>query len=87
MFQGVNPCQRCVVPTRNPFTTAAYPNFQKIFVAKRRESLPSWAASRFNHFFKLAVNTRVPASEASKTIQVGDAIKILGKVKVAVEEL
>lgn len=86
LFEGVNPCQRCVVPTRNPFTAAAYPNFQKIFVTKRRESLPSWAASRFNHFFKLAINTRVPASEASKTIQIGDAIKILGKAKVTVEE-
>lgn len=80
LFEGVNPCQRCVVPTRNPFTAAAYPNFQKIFVAKHRESLPSWAASRFNHFFKLAVNTRVPASEASKTIQVGDSIKILDTI-------
>lgn len=86
LFEGVNPCQRCVVPTRNPFTAVAYPNFQRIFVAKRRESLPSWAASRFNHFFKLAVNTRVPASEASKIIQVGDTIKILGKVKVTREE-
>lgn len=78
LFEGVNPCQRCVVPTREPFSAAVYPNFQKIFVAKRRASLPSWAASRFNHFFKLAVNTRVPESEASKTIEVGDSIKILG---------
>lgn len=86
LFEGVNPCQRCVVPTRNPFTAAAYPNFQKIFGAKRRESLPPWAASRFNHFFKLAVNTRVPESEVRKTIQVRDAIKLLGKVKVTVGE-
>ncbi len=78
-FEGVNPCQRCIVPTRDPLTGEVYPNFQKTFVAKRREKLPPWATvSRFNHFFRLAVNTRVPDSEIGKTLQVGDNVKILG---------
>jgi uncharacterized protein YcbX len=77
-FEGINPCQRCVIPTREPLTTKAYPNFQKIFVAKRRETLPDWATlSRFNHFYRLAVNTRIPESEAMKTLRVGNSIKIL----------
>jgi uncharacterized protein YcbX len=78
-FEGINPCQRCVVPTRDTGNTETYPHFQKIFVTKRRQTLPVWATlSRFNHFYKLAVNTRIPESEAMKTLQVGNSIKILG---------
>ena len=77
-IEGVNPCARCVVPARNPLTGEAYPNFQKIFVAKRQETLPSWApASRFNHFYRLSANTRIPKSEAGKILRVGDEVKIL----------
>ncbi len=77
-FMGVNPCQRCVVITRDSQTGEAYPNFQKTFVTKRRETLPEWTErSRFNHFYRLAINTRLPASEEGKTIRVNDEIKIL----------
>jgi uncharacterized protein len=75
---GVNPCQRCVVITRNSQTGEAYPNFQRTFVAKRRENLPAWAErSRFNHFYRLAINTRLPPSCEGKTIAVGDKVRIL----------
>lgn len=78
-FEGVNPCQRCVVPTRDSLTSKTYPDFQKIFVAKRQETLPFWVnASRFNHFYRLSVNTRLPESEADKILQLGDEVKILG---------
>jgi hypothetical protein len=78
IFEGINPCQRCVVPIRDPFTAEAYPNFQKTFVAKRKQTLPSWVeSSRFNHFYRLSVNTRVPASEAGKILHQGDEVKIL----------
>jgi uncharacterized protein YcbX len=40
LFEGINPCQRCVVPTRNSITGVTCANFQKIFVTKRKESLP-----------------------------------------------
>lgn len=81
-FEGINPCQRCVVPTRHYITGEAYPDFQKIFVAKRQETLPSWvAASHFNHFYRLSVNTRLPKSEANKILQVGDEVKILSVSK------
>ncbi|MBF2026229.1 MAG: MOSC N-terminal beta barrel domain-containing protein [Oscillatoriales cyanobacterium C42_A2020_001] len=77
-LMGVNPCQRCVVVTRNPQTGEPYPNFQKTFVAKRRETFPIWAErSRFNHFYRLAINTRLPASEAGKTIAIGDSVNVL----------
>jgi len=76
-FFGVNPCQRCVVPTRDSFSGIAYPGFQKIFVQKRQNTLPEWAAtSRFNHFYRLSVNTQLPSSEAGKFISVGEEVKI-----------
>ena len=77
-IQGTNPCQRCVVPTRDPISGVATAQFQKSFVAKRKENLPTWApASRFNHFYRLAVNTRIDSSEAGKSLRVGDAIETL----------
>jgi hypothetical protein len=77
-FKGVNPCQRCIVVSRDSQTGDAYPNFQKTFVAKRRETLPEWTTrSRFNHFYRLAINTRLPACEEGKIIRVGDEVKIL----------
>lgn len=81
-FNGVNPCQRCVVLARDALTSVAYPDFQKIFVTKRQETLPSWVpSSRFNHFFRLSVNTRIPESEVGKILQVGDEVKILSVSK------
>lgn len=74
---GVNPCQRCVVPTRNPSTGAVVPDFQRIFVERRQETLPSWAAkSRFDHYYRLSVNTRIPASQTGKWIRAGDQVTV-----------
>ena len=76
-FMGVNPCQRCVVITRDPETGESYPTFQKIFIFQRKNTLPEWTErSRFNHFFRLAVNTKLSAKEAGKVIKVGDKIAI-----------
>lgn len=73
LFQGINPCQRCIVPTRNAITGEPYPNFQKILSAQRQKYLPPWVnKSRFNHFYRLAVNTIIPESEAGKTLSIGD---------------
>lgn len=77
-FEGTNPCQRCVVPTRNPETGEATPGFQKTFAQKRQATLPAWAsASRFNHFYRLAVNTRPVPGQGVSTIKVGDEVRIL----------
>jgi len=75
-FQGVNPCQRCVVPSRDPSTGTVTQDFQRVFAARREETLPSWATvSRFNHYYRLAVNTRIPSSENGKIVRTGDAVK------------
>jgi uncharacterized protein YcbX len=76
-FQGVNPCQRCVVPSREPSSGVAIENFQRVFADRRRAALPPWAAaSRFNHHSRLAVNTRIPSSEAGKILHVGDPVRL-----------
>ncbi|MBW4471909.1 MAG: MOSC N-terminal beta barrel domain-containing protein [Stenomitos rutilans HA7619-LM2] len=74
-FAGVNPCQRCVVVTRDAMTGESLPQFQKTFTTKRKETLPAWVVtSRFNHFFRLAVNTRTLSSQAGKVLRVGDQV-------------
>ena len=76
-FFGHNPCQRCVVPTREPETGRATAEFQKKFMQLRKETLPAWAnAQRFNHFYRFAVNTSIPPSEAGKALRAGDAVLI-----------
>ena len=72
-----NPCQRCIVPTRNPWTGDRLPNFQKDFNANRSQTLPpDVVPARFDHFYKLTTNTQVPASEAGKSLRVGDPVQV-----------
>jgi uncharacterized protein len=77
-FQGINPCQRCIVPTRNATTGSIDSGFQKTFGQRRAATLPAAVdRSRFNHFFRAAVNTRLPASAIGQTIQIGDSIQLI----------
>ncbi len=79
-FTGVNPCQRCVVPTRDAFTGEAYPGFQKTLTAQRQETLPAWVErSRFNHFYRLAVNTRIDRFQSGKLLSIGDDVQLVNK--------
>lgn len=74
-FLGTNPCQRCPVPTRDVFTGEVYPEFQKIFTRFRESSLPNNVErSRFNHFYRFAVNTRIPLTEAGKILKLDDFV-------------
>jgi uncharacterized protein YcbX len=74
-MHGVNPCQRCVVPSRDPKTGVVTEGFQKIFAERRAATLPAWSEpSRFNHHYRLSANTRIPATEAGKILRVGDPV-------------
>lgn len=74
-FEGSNPCARCAVPPRDPATGETIGEFQKRFASLRQTNLPPWAAAaRFDHFYRFTLNTRVPLSEAGKTLRVGDAL-------------
>jgi hypothetical protein len=77
IFEGTNPCQRCVVPTRDPADGSLTPDFAKVFAERRQQTLPVWAPrSRFDHFFRLAVNTRA-AGVGLRMLQIGDEFQIL----------
>ena len=80
LVEGVNPCQRCTVPGRDSESGMVSPSdFAKSFAEKRRESLPAWAEpSRFDHYYRFVVNTRIPESEAGKVLEVGDRVDIVG---------
>ncbi len=74
-FEGSNPCVRCPVPPRDPHTGVIVPGFQKIFSDYRRSHVPAWCPeARFDHYYRLATNTRVASSEAGKILRVGDLL-------------
>ena len=74
---GVNPCARCVVPTRDSQSGAIWTGFQKAFAQRRQATLPAWSpADRFNHFYRASVNTRL-VDGAGKQIRVGDQVTLL----------
>jgi len=78
VLEGTNPCARCVVPSRDPLTGVARPEFAKIVSERRAAGLPPWAErSRFNHYYRLAVNTRADPAQAGRTIAVGDPLERL----------
>jgi uncharacterized protein YcbX len=76
-FEGSNPCARCPVPPRDPQTGVELVGFQKRFSELRRAQLPPWApAERFDHFYRLATNTRVASSESGKLLRLGDPLTL-----------
>lgn len=77
-IEGVNPCARCAVPSRDSRTgEIEEKRFAKLFADGREKTLPDWAErSRFDHFYRAALNTRVPASENGKILTVGDELRI-----------
>ncbi len=75
---GVEPCERCVVPARDPDTGAKDEDFARTFTRKRRETRPEWLESdRFDNYFRLMTVTNVPQSEWGKTVRVGDDVSII----------
>ena len=79
MLEGMMPWPRCAVPSRDPQTGEEDPGFQRHFAQRREATMPAWAPlARFDHFYRLSVNTRVPRAEAGKALRVGDDVRILG---------
>jgi uncharacterized protein YcbX len=76
-FEGSNPCARCPVPSRDSHTGTVVDGFQKRFSEQRRSQLPPWSpAGRFDHYYRLSTNTRVPGSESGKLIRLGDSLQL-----------
>jgi len=76
-FEGLGISQRCVVPSRHPRSGEVISGFAKRFSRLRGETLPLWSPrQRFDHFYRLAVNTRRVETGASAKIRVGDSLVI-----------
>jgi uncharacterized protein len=76
-FEGSNPCARCPVPSRDARTGTDITGFQRRFSDLRREHLPPWSPeSRFDHYYRLATNTRVPSTETGKLLRLGDRLSL-----------
>lgn len=74
---GTNPCLRCAVPTRDPWSGAPDRTFAKRFGALREEHLPAWAPrDRFEPFYRVAVNTRRAGQAGGDTVRVGDEVRL-----------
>ncbi len=77
-FEGVNPCQRCAVPTRDPETGEGDTRFARTFATRRKETLPEWAPrTRFDHFYRFTVNTRLVNGTPGGVIRVGDPVELI----------
>ncbi len=73
---GVNACQRCAVPTRDSRTGRANSHFPGEFSRRRLDNLPSWATpERFDHGYRLGVNTRVGMEFEGGQIAAGDSVE------------
>ncbi|MBE9160689.1 MOSC N-terminal beta barrel domain-containing protein [Nodosilinea sp. LEGE 06152] len=77
VLEGINPCQRCVVPTRDTLTGTATDRFQKTFAQQRAATLPNWASTqRFDHFYKLAINTNI-STQGGQILKLGDSVSVI----------
>jgi uncharacterized protein len=75
-FLGINPCQRCIVPTRDSRDGSADSAFVRQFTQYRKAQLPDWVNfARFNHFYKLAVNTRLAIDTQSYHLRLGNEVQ------------
>jgi MOSC domain-containing protein len=73
--QAINPCARCVVPSRDARTGEAMQGFQKRFAELRQQHLPPGISTApFDHYYRFTVNTRIAAAEAGKVIRLGDPV-------------
>ena len=71
-----NPCARCVVPTRDSRTGEQLKAFTKTLTDRRKAELPRTVdPGRFDHFFRLAINTKVPTGQAGQQVRVGDEVR------------
>ena len=76
-FLGTNPCQRCVVPTRCPQTGEVTPGFADTVAQHRKHLLPDWSNPKvFDHYYRLATNTKLSADCEGGNISLGDEVLI-----------
>ncbi|MFB6192546.1 MAG: MOSC domain-containing protein [Haloarculaceae archaeon] len=77
-FEGVKPCGRCVVPSRDPDTGEPLSGFRERFLDRREATFPEWAdRSAFDHLFALMIIARVPDADRGARLRVGDPVEVV----------
>jgi uncharacterized protein YcbX len=77
-FRGTTICQRCAVPTRDSRSGEAIPGFARRFGERRQSELPDWAPrERFDHFYRLMINTQLVSLGDEGMLHVGDAVRLI----------
>ena len=85
LFEPVNPCRRCVVPTRDPETGEPDRDFMRRFLQLREATLPVWVPRHhFDHFYRLTLNTRW-LGEAPARLEEGMAVSPVAEEEGGVE--
>jgi hypothetical protein len=65
------------VPSRDASTGRPTPGFAKLVADRRAATLPAWAnRARFDHYYRLAGNTRRAPAQLGESIAVGDEVTI-----------
>ncbi|MGI3899298.1 MAG: 2Fe-2S iron-sulfur cluster-binding protein [Janthinobacterium lividum] len=83
-LKGINPCQRCVVPLRDPLTGSSDDTFVRRFTELRSRTIPAWASKeRFDHFYRVAINTKPHGDQGGRMLRVGDAVELIDQPAIA----
>jgi len=76
-IEGVTPCARCVVPSRDPETGDPLEGFRERFLEKRRETFPEFADhGAFDHYYTLMLIARVVEGHG-ETLRAGDPVDVV----------
>jgi uncharacterized protein YcbX len=74
---AINPCARCIVPSRDAETGEPTPGFQKRFMQMREaERPPTPRPELFDHHYRFTVNTRIAGTQAGRIIREGDRVRV-----------
>jgi uncharacterized protein YcbX len=84
VWHGLRICQRCVVPTRDAQSGVGSPEFVHQFSRRREATLPQWSpVDRFDHYYRLAVNTKLDSISGKPVLQVGDSVEAIEDMNLA----
>jgi len=76
VWQGRGICARCAVPTRDARDGEVSEGFAREFVRQREATLPEWSPTeRFDHFYRLGVNTCLESIDRGNVIHIGDTVQ------------
>jgi uncharacterized protein YcbX len=83
-FEGVTPCNRCVVPSRDPDTGEPVEEFRQTFLEGRERTFPEWADwDAFDHYYAVMILAQAPDLDGDEVLAVGDDVTVHGQPRTA----